>query len=250
MLDDEATFKYSTFSHEMFMGNLMLQVDDLTKKFGELEALNSVSFEIKERECLGIIGPNGAGKTTLFNILSGFMKPTSGSIKFDGTEIVGKKPHELVKMGLSRTFQVVKVFKNITVFENLSVITQRAEALLKELDLWDKREYLAKDLPQGDLRRLNIGMALATNPKLLLLDEPFSGLSPKEGAELGSIIEKLKEKNMTLILIEHKLRELFGHVQRVLVLNYGCLIFEGAPEEIIKDEKVIDVYLGVGYEST
>lgn len=232
------------------MGNLMLRVERLTKKFGELEALSNVSFDVKEQECIGIIGPNGAGKTTLFNVISGFMKPTFGSIEFNGRNIVGKKPHELVKLGLSRTFQVIRIFKNITVMENLSVITERGEELLEELGLWEKRDYLAKDLPQGDLRRLNIGMALATNPKLLLLDEPFSGLSPKEGIELGKIVEKLKVKNMTIILIEHKLRELFVHVQRVLVLNYGRLIFEGPPEEIVKEEKVIEAYLGVGYEST
>ena len=232
------------------MGNLMLRVENLTKKFGEIEALSNVSFKINENECVGIIGPNGAGKTTLFNIISGFMKPTSGSIEFNNINIVGKKPHELVKLGLSRTFQVIRVFKNISVFENFQVITEKGKELMKELDLFEKKDYLAKDLPQGDLRRLNIGMALATNPKLLLLDEPFSGLSPREGAELGRIIEKLKSKSMTLILIEHKLRELFGHVQRAIVLNYGQLIFEGTPEEIIKDEKVIDVYLGVGYEST
>jgi branched-chain amino acid transport system ATP-binding protein len=136
------------------------------------------------------------------------------------------------------------------VLDNFSVVTDNAEELLKELDLWEMRSYLAKDLPQGDLRKLNIGMALSTNPKLLLLDEPFSGLSPKEGAELGAIIENLKRRQMTMILIEHKLRELFGIVQKALVLNYGRLIFEGTPEEIINDEKVIDVYLGVDYEST
>lgn len=228
----------------------MLRVENLTKKFGEIEALSDVSFEIKENECIGIIGPNGAGKTTLFNIISGFMKPTSGCIEFNNKDIVGKKPYELVKLGLSRTFQVIRVFKNISVFENFQVITEKGKELMKELDLFEKKDFLAKDLPQGDLRRLNIGMALATNPKLLLLDEPFSGLSPREGAELGRIIEKLKSKNMTMIIIEHKLRELFGHVQRVIVLNYGQLIFEGIPEEIIKDEKVIDVYLGIGYEST
>lgn len=206
------------------MNNLMLRVKKLTKKFGELEALSNVSFEVKERECLGIIGPNGARKTTLFNVISGFMRPTFGSIEFDGRSIVRKKPHELVKLGLSRTFQVIRVFKNISVLENFSVITGKEEEFLKELGLWEKKNFLAKDLPQGDLKRLNIGMALATNPKLILLDEPFSGLSPKEGAELGVIIERLKEKNMTIILIEHKLRELFNHVQRVLVLNYGRLI--------------------------
>jgi len=229
---------------------LLLQVKNLTKKFGELEALSDVSFDVEEGECLGVIGPNGAGKTTLFNVISGFMKPTSGSIKFNGESIVGKKPHELVKMGLSRTFQVIRVFKNITVRENVLVVTEEWEGLLKELDLWEKRNHLAKDLPQGDLRRLNIGMALATNPRLLLLDEPFSGLSPKESVGLGAFIEKLKEKNMTMILIEHKLRELFGHVERTLVLNYGQLIFEGTPEELVRDEKVVQVYLGAEYEGS
>lgn len=229
---------------------MLLQVKNLTKKFGELEALSDVSFDVEEGECLGVIGPNGAGKTTLFNVISGFMKPTSGSIKFNGESIVGKKPHELVKMGLSRTFQVIRVFKNITVRENVSVVTEEWEGLLKELDLWEKRNHLAKDLPQGDLRRLNIGMALATNPRLLLLDEPFSGLSPKESVGLGAFIEKLKEKNMTMILIEHKLRELFGHVERTLVLNYGQLIFEGTPEELVRDEKVVQVYLGAEYEGS
>jgi branched-chain amino acid transport system ATP-binding protein len=229
---------------------LLLQVKNLTKKFGELEALSDVSFDVEEGECLGVIGPNGAGKTTLFNVISGFMKPTSGSIKFNGESIVGKKPHELVKMGLSRTFQVIRVFKNITVRENVMVVTEEWEGLLKELDLWEKRNHLAKDLPQGDLRRLNIGMALATNPRLLLLDEPFSGLSPKESVGLGAFIEKLKEKNMTMILIEHKLRELFGHVERTLVLNYGQLIFEGTPEELVRDEKVVQVYLGAEYEGS
>ncbi|MEM2902448.1 MAG: ABC transporter ATP-binding protein [Candidatus Bathyarchaeia archaeon] len=229
---------------------LLLQVKNLTKKFGELEAVSNVSFDVEEGECLGIVGPNGAGKTTLFNVISGFMKPTSGIVKFNGENIVGKKPHELVKMGLSRTFQVIRVFKNITVRENISVITEEWEGLLKELELWERRNLLAKDLPQGDLRRLNIGMALATNPRLLLLDEPFSGLSPKESVGLGTLIERLKQKNMTMILIEHKLRELFGHVERALVLNYGQLIFEGTPEELVKDEKVVQVYLGTEYEGS
>ena len=234
----------------MVMNSLMLQVDNLTKKFGELEALSNLTFEVKKQECLGIIGPNGAGKTTLFNILSGFMKPTSGNVKFNGSDIIGKKPYELVKLGLTRTFQVIRVFKNISVLDNFSVINEKSEELLRDLGLWEKRDILAKDLPQGDLRKLNIGMALATNPKLLLLDEPFSGLSPKEGAELSELIEELKKKNITMIIIEHKLRELFGLVQNVIVLNYGRLIFGGNPEEVIRDEKVINVYLGVGYEVT
>ena len=226
----------------------MLKVKNLTKKFGELEAVSNVSFEVKERECLGIIGPNGAGKTTLFNVISGFMKPTSGRVEFLGMNITGKKPHELVRLGLTRTFQIIRVFKNMTVLENFLAITERGEEFIKEMGLWEKRDYLAKDLPQGDLRRLNIGMGLATNPKMLLLDEPFSGLSPKEGAELGAVIKRLKEKGMTMIIIEHKLKELFDHVERVLVLNYGRLLCEGTPEEVVNDAKVVEAYLGVGYE--
>lgn len=232
------------------MMSSILRVKNLTKKFGELEAVSNVSFEVKEHECLGIIGPNGAGKTTLFNVISGFMRPTSGTIEFMGKNIVGKRPHELVRLGLTRTFQVIRVFKNMTVKENFSAITERGEELMKELGLLDKSHFLAKDLPQGDLRRLNIGMAMATNPKLLLLDEPFSGLSPKEGAELGKIVEKLKNGGMTMIIIEHKLKELFTHVERVLVLNYGRLICEGTPQEVVRDAKVIEAYLGVGYEGT
>jgi branched-chain amino acid transport system ATP-binding protein len=224
----------------------MLKVKNLTKKFGELEAVSNVSFEVKERECLGIIGPNGAGKTTLFNVISGFLKPTSGKVEFLGMDITGKKPHELVRLGLTRTFQIIRVFKNMTVLENFLAITERGEEFIKELGLWEKRNYLAKDLPQGDLRRLNIGMGLATNPKMLLLDEPFSGLSPKEGAELGAVIKRLKEKGVTMIIIEHKLKELFDHVERVLVLNYGRLLCEGTPEEVVNDAKVVEAYLGVG----
>lgn len=232
------------------MMNAVLKVENLTKKFGELEAVSNVSFEVKEHECLGIIGPNGAGKTTLFNVISGFLRPTAGRVKFMDMDIVGKKPHELVKLGLTRTFQVIRVFKNLTVYENFLAVTEKGEELMRELGLSERSNYLAKDLPQGDLRRLNIGMAMATNPKLLLLDEPFSGLSPKEGSELGTIIEKLRSKGMTIVIIEHKLKELFTHVERVLVLNYGKLICEGTPEEVVKDTKVIEAYLGVGYEGT
>ncbi|MEM4245823.1 MAG: ABC transporter ATP-binding protein [Candidatus Bathyarchaeia archaeon] len=228
----------------------MLQVQNLTKRFGELEALSDVSFEVKEREFLGIIGPNGAGKTTLFNIVSGFMRPTSGRVLFRGLDIVGKSPHEIVRLGMTRTFQIIRVFKNISVLENFAVVNDHPEDFIKEWGLWEKRFQLARDLPQGDLRKLNIGMALATNPKLLLLDEPFSGLSPREGTELGAIIEKTKGRDVSVVVIEHKLRELFGLVQKVLVLNYGRVIFEGNPEEAINDEKVIDVYLGVGYEGS
>ncbi|WP_048091340.1 ATP-binding cassette domain-containing protein [Geoglobus acetivorans] len=225
----------------------VLKVENVKKKFGELVALENISFEVFDRECLGIIGPNGAGKTTLFNVISGHMRPTEGRVFFDGKDITGKRPSELVKLGLVRTFQIIRAFRNMTVEENFLAVGGEYEDIMKELGLWSKRNMVAKNLSQGDLRKLNIGLSLATQPKLLLLDEPFSGLSPKECAELHSVIDHLKERGVTMVIIEHKLKELFSHVERVLVLNYGILLCEGKPDEVVNDVKVIEAYLGDGY---
>ncbi len=225
----------------------LLKVENVKKKFGELVALENINFEVVDKECLGIIGPNGAGKTTLFNVISGYMKPTEGRVEFMGKDITGKKPSELAKLGLVRTFQLIKAFMNMSVEENFKVITDDYKDIMKDFDLWSKRDMLARNLPQGDLRKLNIGLALATNPKLLLLDEPFSGLSPRECAELHSAIDRLKEREVTMIVIEHKLKELFNHAERVIVLNYGVLLCQGSPEEIVRDIRVIEAYLGDGY---
>ena len=226
----------------------MLRVLDITKKFGELVALDGVSFEVGKGECLGIIGPNGAGKTTLFSIISGFLKPDNGNIKFGNVNIVGKKPSYLAKMGLVRTFQIIKVFKNMSVEENLLVANSNnpnfEKEILKLVDLWDKKDMIASNLSQGELRRLSIGMALATQPKVLLLDEPFSGLSVKEAENLSSIIKELENEGITQIIIEHKLKELFGVSERILVLNFGKIIFEGSATDAVKDEKVIQAYFG------
>ncbi len=224
----------------------MLKVERITKKFGEIRALNGVSFDVSKGEILGIIGPNGAGKTTLFSIISGFLKPDSGDIKLNGRSIVGKKPSQLVKMGLVRTFQIIRVFKHMTVEENIEVanFNGRTSEILKSMGLWDKRKMPAKNLSQGELRRLSIGMALATDPKILLLDEPFSGLSPKEAEDLDRIIRELNENGITQIIIEHKLKELFNLAERVLVLNFGKVIFEGLPDEAVKNEDVVRAYLG------
>ena len=224
----------------------MLRIRDVTKKFGELVALDNVSLKVDGGECRGIIGPNGAGKTTLFNIISGFMKPTSGRIIYDGLDITGFKPYKLVEMGLVRTFQIVRVFKNLTVYRNFLVVNDEPEELMRELDLWDKRDYLAKDLPFGELRKLSIGLALSLNPKLLLLDEPFSGLSPRESLDLSRLISRLRERNVTMVIIEHKLKELFDLADRVTVLSSGKIIFEGSPDEVVNDKKVIEAYLGTG----
>ncbi|MEM4328817.1 MAG: ATP-binding cassette domain-containing protein, partial [Candidatus Caldarchaeum sp.] len=167
-----------------------------------------------------------------------------------GVDVTGKPPHELVKRGIARTFQVIKTFKTMTVLESLSVVNDNVDWLVEEIGLSDRKNFSVRDLPQGDLRRLSIAMALAARPKLLLLDEPFSGLSPREGVELGLVIEKLRRNGLTMVIVEHKLRELFNHVSRVLVLNYGRLICEGSPQEVVEDRKVVEAYLGVGYDGS
>jgi len=220
----------------------MLEVRDVAKKFGELVALNGVSFKV-DSDCLGIIGPNGAGKTTLFDVISGFLKPDSGDVRFRGISIVGKKPSSLVKMGLVRTFQLIKVFKHMSVEENVLAADGDGD-ILKRVGLWEKRNLLACKLSQGELRKLSIGLALAAKPKLLMLDEPFSGLSSAESRELDGIIRELMDDGISLVIIEHKLKELFKLADRVIVLNFGEVIFEGSPEEAVRDKNVIEAYLG------
>ena len=230
------------------MGDVVLECLNITKRFGGIEALHDVCIKVNQGECVGIIGPNGAGKTTLLNVVSGHMKPTKGRVKFMGRDITGRHPSQLVKMGIARTFQIVRVFKNMTVLENFQTVTDTPDTYLSELGLEGKKGYLAKELSMGELRKLNIGLVLATNPKLLLLDEPYSGLSPKEGAELSSLIRSLRDRGMTLVIVEHRLRELFDNVERVIVLNQGKQICDGTPEEVVTHSAVIEAYLGTGYE--
>ncbi len=228
----------------------MLEVKSVTKKFGELIALKDVSFHVDSGECLGIIGPNGAGKTTLFNVISGFLKPDCGDVRFRGVNITGKKPSKIARLGLIRTFQIVKVFKNLSVEENVLVANSYSDSsleILRDFGLWEKRSIPAKNLSQGELRKLSIAMALVAKPKLLLLDEPFSGLSPRESRELIEVINRLREDGITQIVIEHKLKELFDVAERVLVLNFGEIIFEGQPKEAVRDKRVIEAYLGGSY---
>jgi branched-chain amino acid transport system ATP-binding protein len=228
----------------------MLRIRDVTKKFGELVALNNVNIEVEKGERLGIIGPNGAGKTTLFNIISGFLHPDTGEVIFEGKNIVGRRPNELAKMGLVRTFQIAKVFKNMSVEENILAVDScdpSSIEILKTFGLWNKRDWLACNLSHGELRKLSIAMALATNPRVLLLDEPFSGLSPREAKNLAETIHDLGEDGFTLVVIEHKLKELFNVSERVVVLNSGRVIFDGKPEDVVKDNRVIQAYLGKKY---
>ena len=223
---------------------IILKTIKLTKKFGELEAIKDINIEVEKGESVGIIGPNGAGKTTLFNVITGFLKPTYGKVIYDNRDITGIKPHKLAKLGLIRTFQIIKVFRNLSVYDNIYVISDEADDILKEVGLWERRDYLAGDLPAGEMRKLNIGMALAMKPKLLMLDEPFSGLTPRESIELSKVLDGVKEWGVTMMIIEHRLRELFTQVDRVIVLNAGVIISMGSPEEIVKDSKVIEAYLG------
>jgi len=224
----------------------MLKVRNVHKKFGEVRVPEGVNLKINSGERLGIIGPNGAGKTTLFNIISGFLRPDQGEVKFQGKNVTGLKPSQLAKMGVVRTFQIVKVFSNMTVEQNMLTVTSELD-YLRDFGLWEKRNEIAANLSNGELRKLSIALALASNPKLLLLDEPFSGLSPKEARELASLIEGINQNGHSIAIIEHRLKDLFNVTEKVVVLNSGKIIFEGHPDEVVREKAVIEAYLGKRY---
>ena len=242
------------------MGSQGLRVRGLVKKFEGLTALNDVTFSLKDGGILGIIGPNGAGKTTLFNVISGFLKPDRGRVAYHGHPIVSLKPNQVVGLGIARTFQIVRPFKGMTLLENTLVASlsprsrrsrtkgmrseQVALEALERVSLGNKRDEPVHGLPMGDLRRLEIARALATDPRLLLLDEPFSGLSLKEMDGLAELIRDLHAEKCTLLIIEHKLKMLMSLVPRILVLDYGRVLADGSPEEIAENEQVIQAYLG------
>lgn len=249
----------------------LLKVDNVSMVFGGLRAVSNLSMHIDEEELIGLIGPNGAGKTTAFNMITGVYTPTEGKVYFNGQQSSGKKSYQVTQMGMARTFQNIRLFSELSVIDNVKIaynmhvtynladaivrdgkylseeefITQKALDLLKIFHLEEEAHEVAKNLPYGKQRRLEIARALATEPKLLLLDEPAAGMNPQETKELMEMIRWIrKEFNLSILLIEHDMGLVMGVCERIYVLEYGMKIAEGTPEEIKHNKRVIEAYLG------
>jgi branched-chain amino acid transport system ATP-binding protein len=233
----------------------LLELRGVCKNFGGLKAVSQISLDLEEGEILGIIGPNGAGKTTLFNTITGFHKPDEGEIRFGEGSLIGLKPHQICQKGMVRTFQIVKPFLQLTVLENVVVAalnrtrnvqeaTAKAFETIEFVGLNDKADTLATGLTLPHRKRLELARALATDPRLLLLDEVMAGLTPTEVDELIRLLKKVNEKGITILLIEHVMRGVMALSNRVVVLNYGEKIAEGIPEAVVKNRQVIEAYLG------
>ncbi len=249
-------------------GRPLLVVRNLKKQFGGVIAVFDMSFELKEGEFLGVIGPNGSGKTTLANLITGFVKPTAGEVLFKGKPITGKMPYTIAGMGIARTFQMVRLFYNLPAYKNLIIplCSSRVRRLRGgkygekddvAIDLLDDMGFerdsfvpykMAGTLPHGYLKRLDLARALALRPELLILDELFSGMSLSEVASTLPLLEKFHEEGLTIVMIEHRLKELFRVVDRVIVLNYGRKLADGSPLEVMNDDEVKKAYLGIDVE--
>jgi len=236
---------------------MLLRCEGLSKRFGGIVAVNNLSFDLKENEILGIIGPNGAGKTTVLNLISGFYKPSSGTIFFNGRRVDGLPPNIIARLGIARTFQIPRPFKNLTVFQNLliagincgnfgsrSSAEKEVEKVLHMVGLEDKRNWPAGNLTSAELRRLELGRALCTKPRLLLADEVAAGLREHEIPEMLSVFKMLKDMGLSIIVVEHVMPFLMKIAERVIVMHLGEKLAEGTPEEVSKDTRVVEIYLG------
>jgi len=235
-----------------------LKIENLSKSFGGLMAVNHVTFEVGEGEILGLIGPNGSGKTTIFNLISGFLPPDTGSIYLRGESLVGLKPHQICKKGIGRTFQIVKPFPHLSVMRNvrtavfnrgkeINQANRQSESLLEFVGLWSRRNELAGSLTLAGRKQLELARCLATQPKFLLLDEVMAGLNPVEQKQMIELVIKIREGGITIIVIEHTMRIIMTVSDRILVLCFGEIIAEGAPREVAQDPDVIKSYLGEKY---
>jgi branched-chain amino acid transport system ATP-binding protein len=251
----------------------ILDIQGLTKFFGGLRAVYNFNLKLHKGDLFGLIGPNGAGKTTIFNMITGLYIPSSGEITFQGENTVGLEPHEITRLGIGRTFQNIRLFSNLSVLDNVRIayhfhsgynlvdgvlrnqrfsskekeLTQRAQEFLSIFKLEGIQDEIAKNLPYGEQRRLEIARALATDPKLLLLDEPAAGMNPREIVQLMELINFIRERfNLTILLIEHQMRVVMGICERITVVDFGEIIAEGTPREIQENQRVIEAYLGKG----
>jgi len=248
----------------------ILEITNVTKQFGGLMALDDVSFQVEEGEIRGLIGPNGAGKSTMFKNIAGFYEPTSGSIVYRGTNIGGKQPHTIAEMGIVRTFQETTLFQELSVFENALIGThiksrsnvfsavlgldrqkqqEAGEKVMEVLDfmgLTERKDQLASELPLGSQRALALAIALVSEPKMMLMDEPFAGMNPEETNRMMDLTRKVRESGITIVLVEHDMKAVMGLCNYLTVLNFGKLLAEGTPDEVRNNDRVIEAYLGGG----
>lgn len=248
----------------------ILETKGLRKQFGELVAVDDVDMVVEEGEIHGLIGPNGSGKTTMFNLITGFLRPTHGSVVWCGEDITGKPPHVVVAKGIARTFQLTNLFRDMSALDNVIMachlqlglgmwrqvlmdhkvkqrtreIEQRSAEILDDMGLGEVRNEIAGDLPHGHQEALGLAMALATQPKLLLLDEPVTGMNPSETKEMMQRIASLRDRGVTILLVEHDMKAVMAYCEEITVMNFGKKLCEGGPESVCANEQVIEAYLG------